>query len=134
MAIANKEQSTRPAHRQVNRDAFNNSVEVHVATEAARIAGGDRTASRGRGDAPQHGTKRHREALQVITGLLSSCNHALVIEMPAHTVAGILEFHGHVTINSPINDAVVADRIVAIQTNARKVNSKDVVGPGSFNI
>src|SRR6185295_4301660 len=121
MPVTNKEQRARPVHRQVNSDALDNFVEVHVSAKAARITRGHRAAPRRRGDAPEHRTKRHSEALKVIAGTLAGRNHTLAIEVPANIISGVLEFHGHVAVNGAVNDGVIADGVIAIQANAREV-------------
>src|SRR6185295_13766756 len=134
MPVTNKEQRARPVHRQVNSDALDNFIEVHVAAKAARITRGHRAAPRRGGDAPEHRTKWHSEALKVIARALAGRNHALSIEMPANIISGVLEFHGHAAVNGAVNDGVIADGVVAIQANAREVYGERVTGPGGFNV
>src|SRR5262245_22395126 len=134
MSVTDKEQRTGMVHRQVNGDAFNNFVEVHVAAEAAGIARDNSTAERCCSTTPEHGTKRHGEVLQVIARALAGRDHALAVETPANILPCVLEFYSHTAVNGAVNDRVIANGVVAIKSNAGEVYGECVTGPRGLNV
>ena len=64
VAVADVEQRARLRDRQIDGRAFDDFVEIHVAAEAARIAGRRRRRAESRrdGDAAEHRPERHGEA------------------------------------------------------------------------
>jgi hypothetical protein len=76
----------------------------------------------------------HGEILQVIAWALAGGNHALAIQTPANTVPGVLEFDRQPAVNGAVNDAVIANGVVAIQANAREVDGERVTGQRGFDV
>src|ERR1041384_6107311 len=134
MAVTDEKQRAGPVHGQVDRDTFDDFVEVHVAAEAAGITRWHRAAGRRSSNTPEHGTKRHSAALQVIATALTGSDHPLSLEMPASIVSSILERHCHVAVDGAVNDSVIADGVVSIQANAREVYRQRVTGPSGFDV
>ena len=130
MAVAHIEQSSRHAHRQVNRHAFGHFVEIHVAAEPAGIARSRRRLRRPcrRRHASQHGMQRHRVLPQMLARLLGSGHTLLHIQVPAHILETVLHLHRQIAVHSALHDAVIADRPIAIQSQMREMHRQDIAG------
>src|SRR5262245_27291843 len=134
MPVTYKEQRAGHVHRQVDGDAFNDFVEVHISAEAAGIARDNSAAEGCCSNTSEHGTKLHGEGLQVIARALAGCNHALAVETPANILPSVLEFYSHTAVNGAVNDGVIADGVISIQSNAREVYGERVTGPRGLNV
>src|SRR6476620_1477196 len=56
------------------------------------------------------------------------------IEMPAHILPAVLHLHRHAAIHRAIDDSVIADGPVAVQTNAREMDRHCVSRRSSLDV
>ena len=82
----------------------------------------------GYGDAAQHGLQWHRIIGHVFARLFRRGQATLGVEMPTHTLAAVLHFHGKITVQRAVNYPVVTDGPIAIQAHAREANDQGVSG------
>lgn len=128
MAVAEIEESAGGIHGQLEGGAFHDLIEIHVAAPAARIAAAGRRLSgtRGDADASQHGPQGHGVMRQVLARLFQRGDAALRVKMPPHILPTVLHLYRRIAIDSSIDNAIVADGLIAIQPEVRQMHHQGI--------
>ena len=136
MAVAYIKHRAWCTNRKINRCAFNDFVEIHVAAVAAGIARAGwrlRRSRRGR-NATEHRPQRNGVACEMFRGFLWCRDAFCRVQMPANILTAVFAFDGEVAVNAAIDNVVVAHRPIAVQAQADNVHDKRVAGNRRFNI
>ena len=136
MAVAEVQQRTGVADRQVDGRAFTDLVEVHVAAVGAGVAGGWRSIGgvRSSGDATEHRLHRDGEVFHMFARLFRGRGPVGQVEMPADCLAVIAGLDGKVAVETAIDDVVVTLGPVAVEFEVHNMYDEGVAGVGAGDI
>ena len=136
MPVAHVEQRAGYIHRQIDRGAFDNLVEIHVPAPTSGVAGARRSL-RGAGrnaNASEHGTQRNRVMCEMFGRLGGRCGSIGQIEMPANRFAAIFHFGGQVAVQATTDDCIVAVGKITIQAQVYEMHRERISGHGGVDV
>ena len=119
VCVAEVEQSAGVGDGQIDGGAFGDLVEVHVAAVVAGVAGARRRLRSGAGRLSR--CNRAWDGAGRCSGRGASpgpCGRGYAfgrVEMPADGLTGVLDLDGEVVVEGAVDEAVVADGVVAVE-------------------